>query len=426
MIARVRAVSACMISVLMGCERPASSTPTTASAPSDAAADVDRLRALPYAGGVEDDPESADGVVDIDPERSYPGYNLYVLFRLCTAELIDPSGTVVQRWKYEPGRHWDNCELLPDGDLVVTGADPTRPGLTGIEDDKRFLMRIAPDNRVVWKRPMTAHHDVEVTPQGGLLTLSFERRVIPEVHAAVETRDDAISLLDMEGTVVDRLGLYDVLRKRPEVFRFQTVRPEREADTTWVDLFHCNSVEWMRRQNLFGTHPLYSQDYVLVCSRHQDRVFIVDFKRRELVWAWGEGQLDGPHDATLLESGRILLFDNGLGRGWSRVLEVDPRTNEIAWEYKSPNPRDFYTKSKGSCQRLPNGNTLIANSDNARAFEVTPEGETVWEWVCPYWTIESHNRNERATIVRLYRIGVDEAQALLGRIQQRLAGQRPG
>lgn len=422
----VCAAFASIIALLAGCERPASSTPSAASAPSDAAADVDRLRALPYAGGVEDDPESADGVVDIDPERSYPGYNLYVLFRLCTAELIDPSGTVVQRWKYEPGRHWDNCEVLPDGDLVVTGADRTRPGLTGIEDDKRFLMRIAPDSRVVWKRSITAHHDVEVHPQGGLLTLSFERRIIPEIHPTVETRDDALSLLDLDGVLIDRLPLYDTLRKKPDVFRFQPVRPEREADTTWVDLFPCNSVERMRREALFGTYPLYSPDHVLVCSRHQDRVFIVDFKRREVVWAWGEGQLDGPHDATLLDNGRILLFDNGLVRGWSRVLEVDPRTNEIAWEYKAPNPRDFYTKSKGSCQRLPNGNTLIANSDNARAFEVTPAGEVVWEWVCPYWLLTSDGQNERATIVRLYRFSVDEAQALLATIRKRFADPAPG
>jgi hypothetical protein len=33
--------------------------------------------------------------------------------------------------------------------------------------------------------------------------------------------------------------------------------------------------------------------------------------------------------------------------------------------------------------RLPNGNTLIVESDAGRAFEVTAEGEIVWEFLNP-------------------------------------------
>ena len=34
-------------------------------------------------------------------------------------------------------------------------------------------------------------------------------------------------------------------------------------------------------------------------------------------------------------------------------------------------------------QRLPNGNTQIAEATSGRIFEVTPEGEIVWEYVDP-------------------------------------------
>src|SRR3546814_19873821 len=34
-------------------------------------------------------------------------------------------------------------------------------------------------------------------------------------------------------------------------------------------------------------------------------------------------------------------------------------------------------------QRLPNGNTLITESDGGRAIEVSPEGDVVWEYVNP-------------------------------------------
>ena len=36
-------------------------------------------------------------------------------------------------------------------------------------------------------------------------------------------------------------------------------------------------------------------------------------------------------------------------------------------------------------QRLPNRNNMITEGSHVRIFEVTPEHELVWEYVCPYW-----------------------------------------
>jgi len=46
-------------------------------------------------------------------------------------------------------------------------------------------------------------------------------------------------------------------------------------------------------------------------------------------------------------------------------------------------PESFFSPSRGSNQRLPNGNTFIADSDNGRLFEVTYQGEIVWEFFTP-------------------------------------------
>ena len=61
------------------------------------------------------------------------------------------------------------------------------------------------------------------------------------------------------------------------------------------------------------------EDAILVCVRNQDLLAIVDWSEKRLLWAWGPGELSGPHDATLLPNGNVLAFDNGLGRDWSRV-----------------------------------------------------------------------------------------------------------
>jgi hypothetical protein len=118
--------------------------------------------------------------------------------------------------------------------------------------------------------------------------------------------------------------------------------------------------------------------------------------------------------------GNILLFDNGGAAGYgalirglededgkklgswpnkfrrfSRVLEINPLTKQVEWEYTQPNPtkdlnndgfcrgneRLFYSSVMSGCQRLPNGNTLIAEADVGRIFEVTKCGEVVWEYL---------------------------------------------
>ena len=79
--------------------------------------------------------------------------------------------------------------------------------------------------------------------------------------------------------------------------------------------------------------------------------------------------------------------------------ELDPLTRKIVWEYKAPKPTDFYTPGRGSSQRLPNDNTLITNSRSGQVFEVTREGEIVWEFLSPHFSDEGH----RAAIVRMKR-----------------------
>ena len=79
----------------------------------------------------------------------------------------------------------------------------------------------------------------------------------------------------------------------------------------------------------------------------------------------------------------MLIFDNKEGVRRSQVMEFEPLTQEIIWEYSLPVQNEFYSETCGSVQRLPNGNTLITESDGGRAFEITEEKEIVWEFVNP-------------------------------------------
>jgi hypothetical protein len=94
------------------------------------------------------------------------------------------------------------------------------------------------------------------------------------------------------------------------------------------------------------------------------------------------------------------------------VLELDPITLEIRWQYTPKEaglvvPLDaarFYSPFISSAQRLPNGNTLITEGSDGRIFEVTPEHQTVWEYINPYWRKPPLALN---LVYRAYRVPYD-------------------
>jgi hypothetical protein len=73
--------------------------------------------------------------------------------------------------------------------------------------------------------------------------------------------------------------------------------------------------------------------------------------------------LEGPVDVQLLPNGRFLIAENHA----SRVTERN-RAGKIVWQKQ-------LSGSPLSCQRLPNGRTFIATTD--QMLEVTPEGREI-------------------------------------------------
>jgi hypothetical protein len=91
-----------------------------------------------------------------------------------------------------------------------------------------------------------------------------------------------------------------------------------------------------------------------------------------------------------MPDGNILLFDNGAHRAYttidfSRVIEVDPRSNRIVWEYKDNPVFDFSSFICSGAQRTPRGTTVICECTKGRLFEVTVEGDIVWEYLNPFY-----------------------------------------
>jgi hypothetical protein len=153
---------------------------------------------------------------------------------------------------------------------------------------------------------------------------------------------------------------------------------------------------------------------VLLSLRYNNEVLKIDFPSGKILRRYGKGKVFHIHDCRELENGNILIFDNGAHRhtyelAYSRSVEIDPKSDEIVWEYKADPPSDFYCPFMGANQRLPNSNTLITDSSNGRIFEVTKDGEIVWEYVSPFITYADRQNMYVAQIFRAHRYHRDYA-----------------
>lgn len=333
------------------------------------------------------------GVTVHDPARAQAGYTLYTSGHDTVAMLVSMTGETVHEWRLPYSAVWDEtaavrdpqpdnflywrrAEVLPNGDLlaiyVAAGDSPWGYG----------LVRLDRDSKVVWRYLAQTHHDLDIAPNGNVYTLTHEVRNVtydglPQI--TVPRIDDSVVVLSPEGEELRRVSVMDAL-VRSDYRRLL----DRIIWFNREDFIHTNAIEAVTAQEA-AVFPFADEGQVLLSLRDIDSLVVLDLETEEIVWA-----LRGPwlaqHDPDILPDGSILLFDNqghfGPG-GRSRVIEVDPATAGIQWQYTGTPDEPFQSDARAAQERLPNGNTLITESMTGRIFEVTRGGDIVWEYLNP-------------------------------------------
>lgn len=235
---------------------------------------------------------------------------------------------------------------------------------------------VAPDASVV--RNLTVAgvgHDVEVRPNGNILTIQLE--------------DQDIDGQNIRGNVIREYDKDDIA-----VWSWSTFD---DLDTSRIDADLSGQVEDVDVDWTHATHLHYdvARDEVLVSLRHQSWVVGVNRTNTTLEWRLGaEGDFalaagtwfDAQHSAQLLADGSLLLFDNrAVSAEISAVqvltldYEAQPATETIRF------PVDAKVHGGGDVERLPNGNFLATISQDSgpgsgppRLEERPPSGDLVW------------------------------------------------
>lgn len=343
---------------------------------------LQQLRSVGYLAGSQQAPHRQNITV-YDKTKAYIGLNLVVSGHAPEAILMDMEGREVHKWncdvfrawpEFNPEKHygkyvdtstytyWRRAHLMENGDLLAI--------FSGVG-----LIKLDKNSNLLWSTFNGAHHDLYVAKNGNIYVLTRKAHINKKYNSQKPILEDFICVLDSEGQKLQEISIFDVL----ENSHFAPVLRKLPAEG---DILHTNTIEFIEKQ--YSDNPTQlKKGTVLISLCRPSLVCAVDLERRSVYW--GESDLwTEQHQPTLLANGNILVFDNNGLKGRSTVLEFDPSSRDVQWYYRGNGDNTFYTHACGSCQRLPNGNTLITESDPGRAFEVTHDKEIVWEYVNPH------------------------------------------
>ena len=360
------------------------------------------------------------GLRACDPASVFPGYTLFapLFVESRTAYLIDLQGKIVHTWTlpYSPGL---SGYLTERGTLYYNGRSPEDNWLSRFPFKGGVALEADWNGKVLWEVRHSDHHHDGILLRNGNVLLDCMGQVPDDIARRVKGGMEEAEM---------RSGQY---LSRPEAEAgkmyssyFAEVTPAGKTVWEWHTWQYLDPVadgiaEIQAPRTMWhqgnGVKELPDGD-ILASFRPTSTVVRISRKTGKITWKLGPPTVSGQHGPNLLANGNILIFDNGTHRlddsmPYSRAIEVNPATNEIVWKYQDSPAWNFFSPRMGYAQRLPNGNTLITEASFGRFFEVTKEGEIVWEYVNPFFgkpLFGGREGSESNQVFRAYRYSEDE------------------
>jgi hypothetical protein len=334
------------------------------------------------------------------------------------ARVLDMNGNLLHSWQ-NPVPLWGFAELvkpLPQGHLLAMVYERSTAG--GGQAIHKGIVELDWNGALVWAydpSPLgyTVHHDFERLPNGNTILLGQTQANYPALNPG-PILDEFILEVNPAGAIVWSWSSAQNASEFPLSAEGWNYLYNYNGNPG-AAIFHTNSIQSLPPNKWEHADPRFAAGNLMVSFREMSLVVIIERATGQIVWAFEKAI--GQHHARMIPEGQglpgegnILIFDNGgvsgappTERVYSRVIEIHPRTHKILWSYETPPVAgglaraggpggpgglnvtqsvrpSFFTKTMGACQRLPNGNTVITESESGRVFEVTRNGQIVWQF----------------------------------------------
>ena len=337
------------------------------------------------------------GLLAYDKAKAYDGYTLFTPHTKVSSwivdkiqdpgsrktYLIDMEGNIVHTWKHDHPAFY--AELLPNGNLLraekIAGSPVNFGGWYGL------LREYAWDGKVVWEYKVSnprqiAHHGFDRLPNGNTAILIWENKTYDE--ALAKGRDPKDKALSRNGMPAPGQG--------PDGQPLQGIWPDAILEVTPKGEI---AWEWHVWDNI-GTGP--------------DQIDI----NWHLPLSMGYfARADWTHWNSVRYNAKTDQYGTHRpSANRSSVMEINPATNQVVWQYETKDHNSFYSDFQSAAQKLPNGNWFITSTNNGHLFEVTPDKQVVWEYNNPISTDDQaycvkRDDNPETQVHRAYRYGKD-------------------
>ena len=314
-------------------------------------------------------------ILDIDNAQYHEGINILDFESLGYSLAIDKNGSII--W-FADNNNFNNSNII-SAELLDNG------NFTGFSNGVGYEFTINSD--IVFETPtdFNVHHQISKTHHGTYFIIDAEI----EYHPCPDECDPGFSILPIPwqgdrflelnslGEVVWEWDSFNEI----SLLEYNPYYAESYSGIIEFDWTHSNSVLYDNSSNA-----------VYVSIRNLSRVTSIDYLTGEVNWNLGETDFmidpdfeneigfSQQHSVQLTNNGNLLFFDNARFQDpeLSRCIEVTFNDDEpvLVWEYVLPD--SMFTGSRGECDRLSNGNTLISAGRTGNVIEVDSNNDLVW------------------------------------------------
>lgn len=277
--------------------------------------------------------------------------------------LYDADGQEVHHWSIDYEAL--DPEVEAEENVLLHGLLAFEDGSIAVAfDNGNVIARIDACGAPQWVQPGRYHHVVTRDDDGALWSWRDEALIQLDADTG-----DILQTIDLRTDVVETLDLVGVLGIR--------THPDADRLSYQQDPFHVNDVEPLTA-NLAPHFPEFEVGDLLISLRELNLIAVMDPATRQLRW-WQHGPWFKQHDPDFQPDGRISVYDNRMGLGGSRIILIDPATDEweIALQDSAQTP--FYSWQRGTHQILANGDILVTEPQQGRVFQADRQGRLRWE-----------------------------------------------
>ena len=330
-----------------------------------------------------------------EPNKMAPGYTLFNVLKWSDIQgsgllaAVDSAGMVV--WYFQAAQPLVEAQMTAQGTLLAVIGE--YHGIIEIDMLGNLLHHWKPEQLGL----DSLHHALGLTPEGNLLGLATELRVIDgyPTQSGGTRSYSVVGELAVEftrsGQLLHAHSMLDVLD--PYHYSLGFFVPfwlplYPNADGGPKDWGHGNGIQWV----------VHGQSY-LVTLANQEMVLNVDRATGKPLWKAGEsgdvvlkglGEPGGatwfsnPHGVELSDDGRLLVYDDGTYKGAavprSRVVQYqmtppelvgDPWKAKQIWSWDGQDSA-FYSMSPADVDYLPGGNLLVVHGSLVQKPELSP------------------------------------------------------